>query len=52
VHEGQTYIRFSMQVFNTWEDIEILFDAMNVLRDRGYWSPAPNTSDKRSPGFR
>ena len=52
VHEGQTYIRFSMQVFNTWDDIEILLDAMNVLRDRGYWSPAPNTSDKRSPGFR
>lgn len=51
-HGKHVFIRFSIQAFNTAEDMEKLHLALMQLRSSGHWNPAPNTADTRSPGLR
>ena len=38
INEGQVFVRFSIQVFNSDEDMQRFFDAMKILNDEGYFS--------------
>ena len=38
MNEGQVFVRFSIQVFNSDGDMQRFFDAMKTLNDEGYFS--------------